>query len=175
MFEIVAYPSSLKRAKKIEKEFEENISTGLYGEWSFINKAMFAAQMGVETEGFLYLRELGRDAYFNKYEGRKDLGNIKQGDGLKYKGRGIIMITGRYNYDKYGKRLHMDLINNPEQAEEIDVAIKIALLYWTDKNLNSYGDDVRKVTKKINGGYNHLAKRQKWFNKIIKESNKDVV
>ena len=168
MFELVAFKSSMKRAKKIERLFEENISTGLYGKWTFINKAMFAAQMSVETEGFLYVKELGRDSYFNKYEGRKDLGNTKIGDGLKFKGRGIIMITGRYNYNKYGLRLHLDLIKHPELAEELEVAVKIALLYWTDKKLNSLGDDVETVTRRINGGLNHFRKRENRFNRIMK-------
>jgi predicted chitinase len=62
---------------------------------------------------------------FEKYEGRKNLGNTQPGDGAKYKGRGVPQITGRYNYTKTGGRIGVDLVNHPEKANEPDVSAAI--------------------------------------------------
>jgi putative chitinase len=130
----------------------------------------FLAQMAHESVGFRYLYELGGKSYFRRYEGRKDLGNTQPGDGYKYRGRGIIQLTGRYNYDLYGKKLGIDLLNNPKLAARPDVALQVACQYWKDKNLNAYADrgDIRTITKRINGGYNGFKDRIRWLNKIKK-------
>ena len=100
------------------------------------------------------------------YGGR--LGNAKD-EGYKYRGRGIIQLTGKNNYEYYGKKLNIDLVNNPDLAKEPDTAIEIALLFWKEKECGLYAKlgDVKTVTKLINGGYNGLADRQKRFNKIL--------
>ena len=74
----------------------------------------FMAQIEHESGGFKYLKELGNDAYFSKYEGRKDLGNTEAGDGIKFKGRGYIQITGRANYTVLSKDTRIDFLNNPK-------------------------------------------------------------
>jgi predicted chitinase len=128
----------------------------------------FLAQMGHESGNFKYLKELGSPGYFNKYEGRKSLGNTQPGDGARYKGRGIIQLTGRYNYKKYGDKLGIDLVNNPELASNPDVALRIAAQYWKDKGLNKLADndDLRGITKRINGGHNGLRHRQKLYTNL---------
>jgi putative chitinase len=99
------------------------------------------------------------------YEGRKDLGNTQPGDGKRYKGRGIFQLTGRANYKSYGDRLGLDLVATPELASDVMNAVKIACEYWTDKKLNDYADkdDVKMITKRINGGYNGLEDRERYL------------
>ncbi|MEI0528584.1 glycoside hydrolase family 19 protein [Brachyspira intermedia] len=101
------------------------------------------------------------------YGGR--LGNSKY-EGYKYRGRGIIQLTGKNNYEYYGNKLNIDLVNNPHLAKEPDTAIEIALLFWKEKECGLYAKigDVKTVTKLINGGYNGLADRQKRFDSILK-------
>ncbi|MCZ9850232.1 glycoside hydrolase family 19 protein [Brachyspira hyodysenteriae] len=101
------------------------------------------------------------------YGGR--LGNAKD-EGYKYRGRGIIQLTGKNNYKYYGEKLNIDLVNNPHLAKEPDTAIEIALIFWKEKECGLYAKigDVKTVTKLINGGYNGLDDRQKRFDRILK-------
>ena len=94
------------------------------------------------------------------YGGR--LGN-GQDEGYKYRGRGIIQLTGKNNYRNYGKKINADLVNNPDLAKEPNNAIEIALLFWQEKGcgLLARQGDVKGVTKLINGGYNGLEDRKK--------------
>ena len=100
------------------------------------------------------------------------LGNAKD-EGYKYRGRGIIQLTGKNNYKYYGNKLNIDLVNNPHLAKEPDTAIEIALLFWKEKECGLYAKmgDVKTVTKLINGGYNGLDDRQKRFDSILKILN----
>lgn len=103
--------------------------------------AHFLAQGSAETGAFRYMREIwGPTPAQKRYEGRDDLGNCIAGDGKKFLGRGIFQITGRDNYERYGKRLALDLACNPELAETPDVAMQVAVLYWSDHRLNDYAD-----------------------------------
>jgi len=70
------------------------------------------------------------------YEYRKDLGNIYPGDGVKFKGRGLIQITGRSNYTAAAKALGIDCINHPELLEQPEWAVKSACWWWENKGLN---------------------------------------
>ena len=100
------------------------------------------------------------------YGGR--LGNAKD-EGYTYRGRGIIQLTGKNNYEYYGNKINIDLVNNPDLAKEPNAAIEIALLFWKEKGLGLFAKkgDVKTVTKLINGGCNGLNDRQKRFNKIL--------
>jgi putative chitinase len=124
--------------------------------------AHFMAQLSHESGGFKYLKELGNDAYFNKYDGRKDLGNIQKGDGLRFKGRGYIQITGRSNYTQLSKDLNIDFLNNPELLEQEANAILASCWFWNKKGLNAYADkdDITTITKRINGGVNGFEDRK---------------
>ena len=101
------------------------------------------------------------------YGGR--LGN-NQDEGYKYRGRGIIQLTGKNNYKYYGEKLNIDLVKNPDLAKEPNTAIEIALLFWNEKECGLFAKmgDVKTVTKLINGGYNGLEDRQKRFDRILK-------
>jgi len=155
---------------------------GQYGESSLLaamsragivdptERAMFLAQMAHESGNFRYDEEI---ASGQAYEGRSDLGNTQPGDGVRYKGRGYIQLTGRANYRDYGNRLGVDLENNPDLAKDPNIAADIAIAYWkerVDRNAARAGD-VRTVTKNINGGLNGLADRQNKFDKYMKEKS----
>ena len=133
-------------------------------------RAMFLAQMAHESGNFRYDEEI---ASGEAYEGREDLGNTEPGDGVKYKGRGYIQITGRANYQHYGNKLGVDLVGNPDLAKKPDIAAKVAIAYWNervDRNAARAGD-VRKVTYNINGGYNGLEDRTNKFRNYMKDPN----
>ena len=135
-----------------------------------IERAMFLAQMAHESGNFKFDEEIHDGS---NYEGRSDLGNIKPGDGRRYKGRGYIQLTGRANYKHYGDKLGVDLENNPQLAKRPDIAAAVAVLYWNervDRNAARSGD-VRKVTYNINGGYNGLADRESKFRKYVGDPN----
>ena len=140
-------------------------------------RAMLMAQVDHESGGFKYTKELGQDSYFDQYDaGTKkgnDLGNTEKGDGLKYKGRGLIQLTGKANYAAAGKDLGLDLINHPELAETSENAAKTAMWFWKKKNLcdAAKNGDVKSVTHKINGGENGLDDRASKYEKYLADAN----
>jgi putative chitinase len=122
--------------------------------------AHFMAQLIHESGGFKYMEEI---ASGSAYEGRADLGNVVDGDGRRFKGRGPIQLTGRANYRKFGRSIGIDLENHPEIAAIPSIGLHTALEYWDDRKLNAYADrdDVLGITKRINGGTNGLDDRKK--------------
>lgn len=139
-----------------------------------LRKAHFMAQMCHESVDFQYLEEIWPDPQLDEhgvahsgnrwqlnYEGRSDLGNTQVGDGYRYRGRGIIQLTGRANYRTYGALTNVDLENRPELASRPDVACAVAGHYWNSRNLNARADndDVKAITRAINGGFNGLEDR----------------
>lgn len=104
------------------------------------------------------------------YGNRVDLGNYMTDDGYKYRGRGIIQLTGRNNYKYYGEKLGFDLLNNPDLAKEPYVACNIACCYWNQKGISDYAREgnVIATTKKINGGLNGLEDRERRFELALK-------
>jgi len=125
-------------------------------------QASFIAQIGHESGQLQYVREL---ASGDAYEGRKDLGNTAAGDGRRYKGRGLIQITGRANYAACGAALGLDLLAQPELLEQPANACRSAAWFWRTHGLNELADagDQVKVTRRINGGTNGLAERLALF------------
>jgi predicted chitinase len=135
----------------------------LYGITTPLRVAHFFAQCAEECDGFKTMEEY---ASGSAYEGRKDLGNIKPGDGKRFKGRGVLQITGRANYRAMGQKLNIDLEQHPEKAAEPATAIQIACEYWRSHGLNALADknDLLTITKRINGGTNGLPSRRAYFN-----------
>lgn len=125
-------------------------------------QASFLAQVGHESGQLRYVREL---ASGTAYEGRKDLGNTQPGDGVRFKGRGLIQITGRANCLACGKALGVDLVSNPALLESPVLAARSAGWFWATHGLNELADagDQTKVTRRINGGTNGLADRLALF------------
>ena len=129
-------------------------------------QAMFLAQIGHESGRLKYVREL---ASGEAYEGRKDLGNTEPGDGVKYKGRGLIQITGRRNYTLCGMALDLPLLEQPELLEQPHYACTSAGWFWWNNNLNRFADvgDLRGSTRAINGGYNGLEDRTLLYKRAL--------
>lgn len=121
--------------------------------------AHFLAQIGHESGQLHYVKEL---ASGKAYEGRLDLGNSSPGDGVRYKGRGLIQITGKHNYALVSLALDLPLLDNPELLEEPENAALSAAWFWYNRNLNAWADldNLLKVTRIINGGTNGLTDRR---------------
>jgi len=121
--------------------------------------AHFLGQVCHESAGFRTTEEF---ASGEGYEGRVDLGNDQAGDGVRYKGRGLLQLTGRANYRAFGQDLDVDLIGQPGLAAEPLLSLKIACEFWKKKQLNAVcdADDIVELTRRINGGRNGLDERR---------------
>lgn len=131
-----------------------------------IRQAAFLAQLCHESGQLRWFSEFASGA---AYEGRKDLGNTQPGDGMRFKGRGPIQLTGRSNYKKAGAALGLDLIATPELAATPQVGFRVAGWFWKTQGLNELADlgpaSFDKITRRINGGLNGKADRDKYYAK----------
>jgi len=129
-----------------------------------VREAAFLAQVAHESGGFNYVREI---ASGDAYEGRVDLGNIYPGDGRKFRGHGLIQITGRSNHHECSMALFGDLrlLDNPALLEHPTDAARSAAWFWEDRGLNEIADkgDFKLITKRINGGYNGFSERVAYY------------
>ena len=154
------------------------IAAGIKGE----ELAQFLAQTAHESHNFKSMVEYGGSLDFKKYEPKfvkdkktgkltqvnpkaKTLGNTKVGDGARYKGRGYIQLTGRYNYKKAGQALGLPLEEKPELVEKPEVAAKVAIWFWQNRVQPKVDDfyDTRASTKPINPGLKGLEDRKEKF------------
>jgi putative chitinase len=96
------------------------------------------------------------------YSGRMGNGPAESGEGWLYRGRGLKQLTGKFNYEKCGKALGVDLVGNPDLLLEPIYAARSAGWFWESNNLSAFADanDIKGMTKKINGGYIGLEARQ---------------
>ena len=139
-----------------------------FGITTSLRLAHFLAQCAHESGGFHYTVEF---ASGSAYEGRKDLGNIQPGDGVKFKGRGFVQLTGRANYGTFSKFINEDCVVNPDLVAT-KYPLASAAFFFNNNNLWSVcdkGDDdatVTAVTKRVNGGTNGLAERLSYFKKF---------
>jgi putative chitinase len=140
---------------------------------TYLRAAAFLAQLAHESAELRYFQEI---ASGRAYEGRKDLGNTQPGDGVKFKGHGPIQITGRANHAACGKALGLDLINNPTLITQPENAFRSAGWFWGTRNLNALADGrlFKAITKKINGGFNGLADRQKYYDRALRVIPEDL-
>ena len=144
----------------------------------------FLSQLAHESGCFVYTREIASGI---AYEGRADLGNTQPGDGKKFKGRGLIQVTGRNNYKECSRALFGDdrLLTNPALLEEPRYATESACWFWKSRGLNEIADKpdswttvVRKgtpreavynkfqyITYRINGGQNGYSDRLAIYNR----------
>jgi predicted chitinase len=143
-----------------------------FGITSYLRETAFLAQLAHESGELRYMEEIASGA---AYEGRANLGNTQPGDGKRFKGRGPIQLTGRANYKRYGDLLGLDLVNNPTIAATKEVGFRIAGQYWKLNGLNELADQqqFKAITKKINGGYNGLDDRIKYYERAKKVMSKD--
>lgn len=121
--------------------------------------AHFMAQLIHESGSFRYMEEI---ASGSAYEGRADLGNTEPGDGVRYKGRGPIQLTGRANYRRVGRAIGIDLESNPVLAAVPSIGMLTACYFWQTAGLNPLADadDVERITRRINGGLNGFEDRK---------------
>jgi putative chitinase len=160
--------------------------------------AGFLAQCGHESLGFTVLREnlnysaQGLQNIFRKYFPTEQLaqqyarkpeqianrvyanrmgnGDEKSGDGWQFRGRGAIQLTGRNNYTAFSRSTNMTLTETVQYLETLDGAIESACWFWSTNRINRFCDqqDIRGMTRAINGGFIGLEDRQKHWNQYLK-------
>jgi putative chitinase len=140
-----------------QREIIEAVGPSLQGtlaKWGIlpgIETALFLGQCAVESAGFSTMREF---ASGKEYEGRVDLGNTHPGDGVKYKGRGWLEVTGLDNYRRCGAALGLDLVNHPELLEDYQRGLEASCWFWMVNRIGPYArkGDVLSVSRIINLG-----------------------
>jgi len=129
--------------------------------------AFALATIAAETAGFVPLREMqsiwNTDRKpFDKYEGRKDLGNVQPGDGARFPGRGFVQLTGRANYRTYGQRIYQPLEDEPDLANEPKIAAQILALFIADRaekiDTALRASDFARARRAVNGGTHGLER-----------------
>lgn len=136
----------------------------------------FLAQVGHESNKFRAFTEY---ASGSEYEGRGDLGNLIPGDGVRFKGRGAIQVTGRNNYLalSHWAGLGIELVDHPEKVAEPDMAFLSAAWYWETRNINAICDQPEPwthpgphqytkfqwITILVNGGLNGWVERLGYY------------
>jgi predicted chitinase len=168
-----------------------------YGIVTALRRAHLFGQVAAETGRWRTMVEAGDDDYFKKYEPRTDqgekLGNSMRGDGKRFKGRGLIQLTGRYSYAEYGKFRACDFLEDANSlilqndgystcdASGYYWASKQKYIYGSKKKLISRGEqginywadfgasegNISEVTKRINPGLNHFYIRIQCFNHAL--------
>lgn len=157
-----------------------------YGIDAPVEVASFLSQILHESGGLKYLREIwGPTAQQNRYErdpaqpwpgprgGRNwlayALGNEFKGDGKKFAGKGPIQITGRSNFARMSRDMFGDnrLLDNPDILATPEFGIQSACIYWKWRNMDAVDDDtdIKTETKRVNGGFNGLDDRQRYFDR----------
>ena len=164
-----AEPLPVKQLKPLEKVLVTVAQqAGIVG----TELKQFLAQCAHETADFTTLREIGNATYFaKKYDKQynparaKILGNVKPGDGIRYKGRGFIQLTGRYNYKKAGESLGLPLEQQPDLVEQPGIAAKVAVWFWGNRVKPNVSDfsNVPQSTRPINPALKGLQNRQQHF------------
>ncbi|MPS27553.1 MAG: glycoside hydrolase family 19 protein [Alcaligenaceae bacterium] len=137
-------------------------------------QAAFLAQIGHESGGLVYTTEIwGPTAAQRRYEGRRDLGNVQPGDGSRFRGHGLIQVTGRANHAAARDRLRVRLVDvavpdfeaQPELLAQPRWAALSAADFWASRDLNELADagNFADITRRINGGLNGYGDRlAKW-------------
>jgi putative chitinase len=103
------------------------------------------------------------------YANRMGNGEESSGDGWKYRGRGLIQLTGKDNYAAFSLKANNNALLEPDLVAQPELAAESAGWFWDTNDLNKLSDtgDVRAATRRINGGFNGLADREAKYNKLI--------
>lgn len=154
---------------KIEKPLQKQLrKTALAAGIKGVELAQFLAQASHETMNFRSLEERGSSRYFKQYEQperAKILGNTQKGDGARFKGRGFLHITGRWNYNQMEKALDIPFTEHPELMADPEIAAKAAVWYWKNRvrpHIKNFAD-TKAVTFKINAALHGLEERENLF------------
>ena len=136
-----------------------------------LRQSAFIAQILHESGSLNYTSEIASGAAYDTGKLAEKLGNTpqKDGDGQKYKGRGLIQITGKNNYSEISKAFNVDFVSNPTLLSEPNYAVQSACWWWWNRKLNSLADNKSflSITKIINGGKNGLSERISLYNKAL--------
>ena len=130
--------------------------------------AMFLAQIAHESAEMRHTEEIASGA---AYEFRRDLGNIHPGDGVRFKGRGLLQVTGRHNYAACSRWMSGNenlFLDHPEMLANVPLfAARSAAWFWHTRGLNSASDraDVATVSRRINGGTNGMLDRVRYYDR----------
>ncbi|MBP0624988.1 C1 family peptidase [Cupriavidus consociatus] len=160
--------ASTARLQRFEKPLNDAMQE--FSINSLLRGAAFIAQLAHESGQFRFMEEIwGPTDAQKRYEPPSSLatklGNTQRGDGVRFKGRGPIQLTGRTNYTRYAGLLGVDIVNDPSLAATPEVGFRIAGLFWQRNGLNELADigDFKTITKRINGGFNGLAEREAFY------------
>lgn len=147
-------------------------------------RAMMIAQVFHESSGLYYKREIASGA---AYEGRcDDLGNCQPGDGVRFRGRGFIQLTGRSHAEEFSRWMYAkglsltdrEFVDHPERMETDKNAALVTVFYWTVSRpqLNALADarNLEGATRAVNGGLTGLASRRAYYNAAL-EANADLL
>jgi putative chitinase len=131
-------------------------------------RAIFGKYFVDDSQALAYARQPEKIAN-RVYASRMGNGDEKSGDGFKYRGRGLIQLTGKDNYTAFSNASGVDAVNRPELVELPDAASLSAGWFWDTRHLNNYADaqDVLGMTKRVNGGTNGIGDRQEHYKKLI--------
>jgi putative chitinase len=147
----------------------------IYGITGRLRMAAFLGQVGHESGRGKWTKEIWGPTEAQKgYEGRKDLGNIRPGDGSWFRGRGLIQITGRANYEAAAKALGVPLDQLPAWLEGREGAVTSAAWWWRQHGCNELADAAgteagfKALTRRINGGVNGLDERKRLYAAALK-------
>jgi len=162
---LAVFQAATGLSEKMSRDWYDHVRAAC---WEFdivgsVRIAAFLAQVGHESGGFVWTREIwGPTAAQKRYEGRSDLGNTKPGDGFLFRGRGLIQITGRDNYQHAAAGLGVDVVADPQLLEDRALAARSAAWWWKTHGCNQLADggDFVALTRRINGGTNGLADRE---------------
>lgn len=150
----------------LEKQFLDlNVCLNRFEINTNVRLRHFLAQIAHESGGLRWLQEL---ATGDDYEWRKDLGNVKPGDGRKYKGAGVIQLTGRANYQAFADYMNDQKIMQGSEFVAAEYPFTSAGFWWRNNGMNALADsgaNVEAVTLKVNGGRNGLSDRIAYYQK----------
>jgi putative chitinase len=151
------------------------------GGWKVFSENLNYSATGLDAIFGKYFKNAGRNSteYAKKpekianvvYANRMGNGDVSSGDGWKYRGRGPIQLTGKQNYVSFSNDTGIDVVKNPDLvATDKKISILSAIWFWNKHKLNDFADknDLRGMTKKINGGYNGLNDRISCYNCTLK-------
>lgn len=127
--------------------------------------AIFSKYFPTDEEAQQYARQPENIAN-RVYANRMGNGNEASGEGWLYRGRGLIQLTGKENYQRFSEAIDQDLVREPALiASDPELAVAVAAWYWDSRNLNEYADqdDIKQITRRVNGGYHGLEDREAYL------------
>jgi putative chitinase len=157
------------------KRLEENLNYSSKALRSVFGR-YFGSAPKADADEYARNPEMIANRVYNDTYRKYKMGNTQEGDGWRFRGRGLKQLTGRDNYTRFGKSVGMSAEEAAEYVATPAGAIESACWFWDANNLNDIadGDDVKRMTKKINGGSIGLDDRKKRYTKALKVLGMDA-